>query len=271
MKRNFIRTLLLGLSMVVMMGGCDRDGNINIMSVEDDKKLGAQVAAEIEANPQEYNLLPETGRNGQNEIAYGHIRRITNQILNSGKVTYRNEFDWQVKIIHNDTTLNAFCAPGGYIYVYTGLIKYLDTEDQLAGVMGHEIAHADMRHTSRNITRDYGVDVALQVALGQNPGTLTQIAKGLAGLSYSRAYEREADDRSVVYLDPTPYQCNGAAGFFIKLESNTQSGMRPPQWLSTHPNPDNRIAAIDAKANEIGCDKTPLNPNSYAAFKASLP
>ena len=53
--------------------------------------------------------------------------------------------------------LNAFCTPGGYIYVYTGLIKYLDNEAQLAGVLGHEIAHADLRHVTDQLTEQYGV------------------------------------------------------------------------------------------------------------------
>lgn len=270
MKRNIQSSFILLSFILLLFSGCDKEGHINILTVEQDKELGAQVAAEIESDPSTYPILPETGRNGLNEEAYRHIRRITNAILQSGKVTYKDEFAWQVKIIHDDSTLNAFCTPGGYIYVYTGLIKYLDTEDQLAGVMGHEIAHADKRHTSRNITREYGFDLVMQVVLGQNPGALGQIARGLAGLSYSRSFEREADDFSVIYLDPTNYQCNGAAGFFVKLEQASQGG-RPPQWLSTHPNPENRIEDINKKADEIGCDKTPWNPSTYQDFKNSLP
>ena len=63
-----------------------------------------------------------------------------------------SDFDWELKIIHDDETLNAFCAPGGYIYVYTGLIKFLAHEDNLAGVIGHEIAHADLRHSTQQLT-----------------------------------------------------------------------------------------------------------------------
>jgi predicted Zn-dependent protease len=270
MKKNIYSSFILLSFILLLFGGCDKEGHINILTVEQDKELGTQVAAEIEGDPATYPILPETGRNGLNENAYRHIRRITSTILNSGQVTYKDEFPWQVKIIHDDSTLNAFATPGGYIYVYTGLIKYLDTEDQLAGVMGHEIAHADKRHTSRNITREYGFDLVVSALLGQNPGAITQIARGLAGLSYSRAFEREADDFSVVYLDPTDYQCNGAAGFFVKINQASQDG-RPPQWLSTHPNPDNRVEAINAKADELGCDKTALDPGSFEDFKNSLP
>ena len=75
------------------------------------------------------------------------------------------------RLIDDDKTLNAFCTPGGFIYVYTGLIKFLDSEDQLAGVMGHEIAHAALRHSTRQMTKVYGVQTLLQVATGRaDPG-----------------------------------------------------------------------------------------------------
>ena len=187
---------------------------------------------------------------------------------------YKDEFVWDVKIIQNDTILNAFATPGGYIYVYTGLIKYLDKEDDLAGVMGHEIAHADMRHSVRQLQKVYGVQILLSIALGQNPSQLKEIAAGLAGnlatLKFSRQHESEADDYSVEYLSGTNYQCNGAYSFFQKLLDTSQSG-DVPEFLSTHPAPQNRVDDINAKAQEMGCKTTPWNPSSYADFKRSLP
>lgn len=261
--------LLLSFSLFILPA-CDKDGSVNIFSVEQDVELGKQVSGEIEKNSAEYPLLPETGRNGRNEQAYTYLRAITAKILNSGKVAYRDEFVWQVKIIQNDEVLNAFCTPGGYIYVYTGLIKYLDTEDQLAGVMGHEIAHADKRHTTDNLTKQYGIQMLLDVVLGSNQNVATEIAKGLANLSYSRGAEKEADDASVIYLCPTGYKSDGAAGFFEKMQSEADGG-RVPEFLSTHPNPDNRIQAIKQKAQEEGCNINPMANTQYQTFKSILP
>jgi len=251
---------------VAAFSSCDKNNNINFLSVEDDKKLGLQVSQQIAGDPAQFPLLDE----GSNVAAYKYLREnITDKILNSGKLTYKSEFTWTIKIIKDDNTLNAFCTPGGYIYVYTGLIKYLDTEDELAGVMGHEIAHADLRHTSRELTKQNGYEFVVQAITGQRSGAVAQIAIQLKSLQNSRAYEREADDKSVEYLAPTPYACNGAAGFFIKLEANG-SAPSQPQWLSTHPNPDNRVTAINKKADEIGCKKNALAPATYADFKALL-
>ena len=123
-------------------------GGLNLFSISQDKELGAQVDAEITANAAQYSILDPA----QNKEIYNYINDIRNTILSSGNVKYKTEFDWQIKIIHDDNTLNAFCTPGGYIYIYTGILKFLDTEDQFAGVLAHEIAHADLRHSTRQMT-----------------------------------------------------------------------------------------------------------------------
>lgn len=238
---------------------------INLFSVEDDKNLGEQVDAEIEANPSDYPILDE---NDYPE-AYAYLRDIRDEILASGEVAHVDDFVWEVHIIHDDSVLNAFATPGGYLYFYTGLIKFLDIEDHFAGVAGHEIAHAAERHSTEALTEIYGVDLLLSAALGNDLEIVQDIATGLSALAFSRDNESEADEKSVIYLSNTRYACDGAAGFFEKLIAEGVSG-GPPEFLSTHPNPDNRIEAIEAKAAELGCDTTPSG-RDYQAFKDMLP
>jgi predicted Zn-dependent protease len=261
------RLLFCGLFVwVSVFAGCSEGGGVNIFSIEDDIKLGQQLAAEIAANPQEYPVLDET----QYATAYGHLRRITNTLLSSGEIRYRDKFVWQIKIIRDDNTLNAFCAPGGYIYVYTGLIKFLNKESELAGVMGHEIAHADLRHSTDRLTQQYGVQFLLDLLLGSNQNQLSQIAAGLATLAYSRSNETQADEYSVKYLCRTEYDPAGTAGFFQKIIDSGQSG-NTPAFLSTHPNPDNRVQNIQQKASQLTCNGSGSFDQRYADFKASLP
>ncbi len=242
-----------------------------MFSPEDDVALGNQLKQEILSNPQQYpiadpNRYPE---------AYAYLNGIVDQIINSGSVTYANEFAWEVYIIKDDNTLNAFAAPGGYIYVYSGLIKYLEKEDDLAGVLGHEIAHADLRHSTRQLQKVYGLNVLLSLIFGGENSTagdqiLSQILGNLTALSFSRAYETEADSRSVEYLAGTKYECDAAKSFFLKLSEENQGG-QPPAFLSTHPNPDDRIAAIENKAQSLGCTVEAYNPQSYSNFKSLIP
>jgi len=188
----------------------------------------------------------------KNPELYQEVFKIRDAILASGKVTYKDEFAWQVKIIDDPNTLNAFAAPGGFIYVYTGIILFLDSLDHFAGVMGHELAHADRRHATNQMIKNSGVQLLLEIALGENGGAVAQVAQGLVGLSFSRKDETDADEWSVEYLCNTQYQSNGAAGFFEKLVDNGQAG-GTPEFLSTHPSPDNRVEDINAHANELGC------------------
>lgn len=251
--------------------GCNKDGGggggLNIFSIEDDKTLGLQVKQEIMANPGEFPILDPNA----NADAYAYINGIKNEILATGTVTYANEFAWEVYIVKRDDIQNAFCTPGGYIYVYTGLIKYLESKSALAGVMGHEMAHADKRHSTEQLTKAYGLQTLLDIVVGQNQGVLTQVAAQLASLSFSRDNEREADEFSVNYLCPTKYRSDGAADFFQKIIA--EGAATPPQFLSTHPNPDNRVQAIQSHAQENGCTSS-ISTNEdnvdYQSFKTSL-
>ncbi len=269
MKYLKIPILITVLGALMTLWSCDKNGDIVLFSIENDKQLGAQVAAEIEAD-ESFNILSEA----EYPEAYAYLQSMTDDILASDEVSYKDEFVWKIHIIDEDV-LNAFATPGGYIYVYTGLINYLDKADDLAGVMGHEIAHADQRHSSKQLQRQYGIQILLSIALGEDASQLAQIAGQIAGtgatLAFSRDAESEADDFSVEYLSDTEYACNGAASFFKKLSESGQSG--GPEFLSTHPSPDNRVEDINAKADELACDKTAITETevTYEQFKSSLP
>ncbi len=242
---------------------CKSLKKINLFSIQDDKNLGLQVSNEIQNASTEYPLLAERG----NEEVYRYIRSITNNILNSGNVKHKDDFVWQVKIIDDPETLNAFATPGGYIYVYTGLIKFLDTEDQLAGVMGHEIAHADLRHSTRQMTSSYGVSTLLSVATGNaNPGAVQQILTGLTSLKFSRNHETEADTYSVNYLCNTKYDAAGAAGFFRKIAGSSA----PPEFLSTHPSSDGRVKNIESQAAAKNCKPSTTSTTTHNRIKQLL-
>ena len=165
----------------------------------------------------------------------------------------KNDFVWSIKIIDEPKVQNAFAAPGGYIYIYTGIINYLDSAQHFDGVLGHELAHADRRHSVSQMAKNTGVQILLDIALGNNNG-LAQMAKGLVGLKFSRKDEAEADAYSVQYLCGTPYEANGTAGFFAKLTAEGLAG-GTPEFLSTHPNPKNRVQKINKQAAKLNCSK----------------
>ncbi|WP_324670689.1 M48 family metalloprotease [Hymenobacter sp. GOD-10R] len=259
--------LLLSLATSLLgTAACSGDGdNVVLFSIEDDKALGDKVATETDSTYRAKGQLLERANNAR---AYQLLDPMVNRVLNNGQLVHRNDFPWDVKIIKDDATQNAFATPGGHIYVFSGLIKFLDNESQLAGVLGHEIAHADRRHTSKQLQQQYGISLLLSLVLGENPNQLAQIATGLGQLKFSRDFEREADEYSVVYLNNTSYSCDGTAGFFSKAQSAGQQN--PPEFLSTHPDPGARIEAITAKAASLGCTGRSVDNSSFLALQKAL-
>ena len=262
---------ILAIVLISSMGlsGCDKEIVDLVYTLEDDKSLGLQLQNEIASNPDQYPVLDRT----EYAEAYAYLEDLRDQILASPDVRYKDEFTWEVHIIDDDV-LNAFAAPGGYIYFYTGIIKYLENEDDLMGVLGHEIAHADRRHSAKQMLETYGVQTVISMALGDSPSQVAQLAAGLAGnaaaLKFSRSDESEADSYSVDYLSVTPYRCDGTAVFFEKITAEGD-GSSVPTFLSTHPNPETRVEDIRAKADELGCSTEYYAPSSYENFKAMLP
>ncbi|MCF8229418.1 MAG: M48 family metalloprotease [Bacteroidales bacterium] len=266
--KKIVSIAIISLTILLFSNqGCKEGERPNIFTVQDDMELGLQVNQEIEGNPQEYPLMDPA----QYPEAYQHIQRIRDSILNTGLVDYGDKFAWEVSLLRDDEVLNAFATPGGYLYFYTGLIKFLDNEAQFAGVMGHEMAHAAERHSTENLTKVYGLQVLLSVVLGQDPGMIAQIAADLAAgltvLAFSRNHEYEADEFAVKYLYNTSYDARGVAGFFEKLEGSPQ----PPQFLSTHPSHENRISEIMAMWEALGGKEGKYYVESYNQFKSTLP
>jgi predicted Zn-dependent protease len=171
--------------------------------------------------------------------------------------------------------LNAFCTPGGYIYVYSGLIHYLEAEDHLAGVLGHEIAHAERRHSSVRLQKQYGSErmfefIVLTTPISARAAWALQMLTDLTSLGYSREQEAESDSYSVKYLATTDYACDATAGFFEKLTANND-GAEPPAFLSDHPSSTARIRDIHEEAEDLGCSTELGDQSNWHALQASLP
>lgn len=263
-------SLYLLIFTIVIVSNCSKDGNINFFTVNQDKQFGEQVDSLVN-NDSEYKVLPRSG----NEDAYAFLDGMMNDILSSNEILYRDKFEWEITIIDDDV-LNAFAAPGGKLFFYTGLMKYLDNSAELAGVMAHEIAHADRRHSTENMTKAYGFSILVSIVLGNDPSKLEEIvaglAQGLGTLAFSRKHEYEADEFAVRYTaDTKKYTPTGVAGFFEKLEAEKENGSGIPTFLSTHPSPDDRIDKIYETWNGLGSPQGGDYVDEYAAFKTTLP
>jgi len=162
---------------------------------------------------------------------------------------------WEVNVIRSKE-LNAYCAAGGKIAVYSGLIESLQlTDDEIGAVIGHEIAHALREHTreamSEAVAQQVGVSVLASIAgLGQGATSLLGAATDVAiGLPFSRQKEHEADEIGVELMARAAYDPRSAVTVWRKMMS--ASGGRSPELLSTHPDPANRIRDIESHLPQV--------------------
>lgn len=267
MKKLIRFPLALLVILAISFTSCD-DGKVNVFSVDDDIAMGEQLTQEILNNPTEYPILSKE----QYPEAYAYVNRLRDEILASGNIRYKDRFSWDIYIIDKDV-FNAFAIPGGNTFYYTGLIKFLDDEASFAGVMSHEIAHADRRHSTNRLTKIYGFQIVASLLLGSNPTLSQQILADLivggSALAFSRKDEFEADEFAVKYLYPTEIDSRGVAYFFQKINAEPTPGWMV--YFSTHPPDDERITAINEWHTKLGGKPGNLFSERYQQFKSKLP
>jgi predicted Zn-dependent protease len=187
------------------------------------------------------------------------VRRIAQRLIPHTAV-FRDDavrWPWQVNVLTSDE-VNAWCMPGGKIAVYTGLIEQLElTDDELAAVMGHEIAHALREHARERMGRQQATAVgsavgsaALEIFTGVRLGQLGDtFAQAMFVLPNSRENEQEADRIGVELAARADYDPRAAVSLWQKMAAI--SGGQPPQWLSTHPSHETRIRDLQDYAQRV--------------------
>ena len=196
------------------------------------------------------------------------VATITGRLVTEAVARYPRSADWEwsVAIIDDPETVNAWCMAGGRMAVYTGLFEKLRlTDDEFAQIMGHEISHALANHTAERMSRAMAINLGV-IAAGvssDSPG-LTMTGAALAAkfaleLPNSRTAEAEADRLGIELATRAGYAPDAAVSLWQKMGSLGDS--RPPEFMSTHPAPENRQRALA----ELGAEMQALNPEGRMA------
>jgi predicted Zn-dependent protease len=189
--------------------------------------------------------------------AVARVRTIAERLIPHGRRfnAEAGSWAWEVNVI-DAPTINAFCMPGGKIMVFRGIVEKLQlTDDELAAVIGHEIAHALLQHgrarMSEAVLKNVGVNLAaLYFGLGDlGASALAQAAQVAISLPYSRAHEIDADLAGIELAARAGYDPRAALSLWRKMAA--ASGGQPPQFLSTHPGHANRIREIEANLPKV--------------------
>ena len=175
-------------------------------------------------------------------------------------VSERPQLDWTFRVV-DDGSVNAFALPGGYIYITRGILAHLNSEAELASVVGHEIGHVTARHSVNQMSKAQLAQVGLGVGMVLSPelaqfGQYAEMGLGLMFLKFSRDDERQSDDLGLRYMVKAGYDPRPAPKVFDMLEdvSRASGGDRLPGLFSTHPAPENREAHLQAQVSGMNLD-----------------
>jgi hypothetical protein len=236
----------------------------NLFSKQQDVQLGLQAASEVRKH---YHAVP-------NQELQDYVRRIGERLA-AQKDARESGFQFTYTLV-NDKSVNAFALPGGPTFVHTGLILAADNEAQVAGVLAHEISHVILRHGTNQASKANLIQIpALLAGAVTGSNLLAQLTNlGAAGLllKFSRNDESEADAMGTRIMNDAGYNPIEMAHFFEKLEA--EGGSRAPQFLSDHPNPGNRVKAVQAEIRALPQRQYGANMGDFARAKelvAKLP
>ncbi len=200
-----------------------------------DLELGRQYAPELEK--QMAGRIPD-------EALQSYVTQVG---LSVAKVSQSPQWEYEF-IAVQDPMINAFALPGGKIFITRGMLEKLSSESQLAAILAHETAHVVARDTTAAMSRDIGLQLLLTAAASQTSaqgaGTLAQLTGQIIGLSYSRGDERQADLAGLDYAVKAGYNPYGMVETMEMLAKLSEGSERPPEFFSTHPNPENRVGYL---------------------------
>lgn len=258
--RARVRQLMTtGIMVCVLLGigGCETNPytgrqQLLMTSVAEEMQMGTQAYAQVKSDPKV--------RQSQDPREIEPVRRVAARIIEAAKRSKYGEmaqqFQWEVTVVKDDKTLNAFALPGGKIAVYTGIFSVAKTEAGLAAVMGHEVVHALARHGAERMSQGHLTNAALQAAgaavgASGGGGMMSQAAMAALGvgaqvgvlLPFSRQHESEADYIGILLAADAGYDPRESVGLWERM-AQLSGGGGPAEFMSTHPGHETRIEQL---------------------------
>lgn len=257
-----MKRCIASICLLALLAGCSSvplTGRKQLLLVSDQEVLSASLT--------QYSDYMKTAKKSSSGKDTAMVTRVgkkiaaaTEQYLRqSGMQDEIKNFSWEFNLVKDDQ-VNAFCMPGGKIVVYEGLMNLVESDDELAVVLGHEVAHAVAKHSnermSQQLVAQYGAQI-LGAAVANKSQAVQTVASSVYGigaqygvmLPFSRKHESEADYMGLILMTMAGYNPDVAVHFWEKMSAG--SGGKVPEFMSTHPSDARRIADIEKELPAI--------------------
>ena len=218
--------------------------DIDVFTLEDQQDIAKNLSALIETNSDYYHILKEEDY----PRFYEYINTILNTIVNTSNVENRTTFDWEVIILKDNEMRSAFTIPGGKIYIYTGLLKMLEGENELFSILAHELYYSDKAAVIDAMTDEYGSFILGDLVIGTHSEGALDIAQTIGSMAYSEELVSKADAFALELVCPFQYEARGLISFIERAMSMSDEVI----WLSNHPSTPNRLSLIEMQAQGCG-------------------
>lgn len=207
-----------------------------------------EIAMGLQSAPQ---MASEFGGLYDNQEAQNQVKNVGMKVVTNSDAA-KSEYQFNFHLLADPETINAFALPGGQIFITVGLLKRLTSEDQLAGVLGHEVGHVIGRHSAQQMAKDELTNGLLGAAVAatsdpyspNNSAAIAQYVGKMITMKYGRDDELEADKFGVKYMIQSGYDPEKMIDVMEILKAASGGADRPSEFQSTHPDPDHRIIEI---------------------------
>jgi predicted Zn-dependent protease len=267
--RATIFALVALLSLPVVLTACatavdtvEHGATDMLVPVSEEEKLGRQLSAELE----------KKSRMLQNKEVVSYVQTVGRKVV--AKAGNPDGWHYTFSVIDDPKTVNAFAMPAGHIYVYSGLLKMMRDEAELAGVLSHEVAHVTKRHIAQRMAASYGLEKLSELALGKDPGQVGELASAIlvkgALLKNSRQDETEADKLGVAVAAKAGYAPMGLVDFLQLLKQQEGKSSQVLSFLSDHPATADRISTLQEEIRTQHLRGSERNVQGFQVIKAKL-
>ncbi len=259
----FIFILLLGITSCRNKPETPEHVAISNLDTNDQIVVGEEINSFIQSNPSKFDVLSSE----EYSLAYEYLNSFLLTLIRTAEVERRSAFDWKVIILKDDSQTSAFTLPGGYIYLYTGLLKFLKNESELISVLAHEIYYADSDLAANAIFEVMDGNMLSDLSLRKDVGDISQELFNFRDLLFDELDIIKADNFSIDVICPFQYDANGL--YSLMLEAGG-SGSSSIDWFQVRPITTIRMNNLIERAAICGVDEATFNER-YMEFLASLP